>query len=250
MNKNNDSIIKRIASGRKLTKKQKKLLKKYISIIVVSAFIALAIICLVFSYFKRHKEHIAEVKAEREAYIEDIRPEIEQELLTPNKNSRSEKPLTEIRGVVIHYTANPGTDAQANRDYFESRKDAPDKIENKVSSHFIIGLHGNIIQCIPLTEIAYASNERNKDTISIECCIPGSSGRFNKDTYNALLDLVSWLVVRYDISEDQIIRHYDVTGKLCPKFYVKHPEKWETLKSDIMDKVQSIRDDIEAKYPY
>ena len=77
--------------------------------------------------------------------------------------------------------ANPGTDAMANRNYFESRKTLSDDTANKVSSHFIIGLDGTIIQCIPLNEISiHASNNRNSDTISIECCHPDSSGKFSK----------------------------------------------------------------------
>ena len=95
------------------------------------------------------------------------KPNVKKALLTVNKNSRPGIKLRKIKGIVIHYTANPGTDAMANRNYFESRKNLSDDTANKVSSHFIIGLDGTIIQCIPLNEISYASNNRNSDTISI-----------------------------------------------------------------------------------
>lgn len=161
------------------------------------------------------------------------KPVIKKKFLTVNKNSRPGIKLRRVNGIVIHYTANPGTDALANRNYFESRKNVPDKIENKVSSHFIIGLDGTIIQCIPLNEISYASNNRNSDTISVECCHPDSSGKFSKKTYNSLIKLAGWLCSKFEIKNSQIIRHYDVTGKLCPLYYVENNDKWKILKDQI-----------------
>ena len=92
-------------------------------------------------------------------------PNLNVDLLSVNEYSRPGIALAQVRGIVIHYTANPGSSAKANRDYFEGLKDAQ---TTKASSHFIIGLEGEIIQCIPSTEISYASNDRNKDTLSIE----------------------------------------------------------------------------------
>ena len=90
------------------------------------------------------------------------------------------------------------------------------------SSHFVIGLEGEIVQCIPCDEIAYASNDRNSDTIAIECCIPDDTGKFNDQTYQSLVQLVTWLMGRYDLGVEDVIRHYDVTGKNCPKYFVEH----------------------------
>jgi len=164
-----------------------------------------------------------------------IKPDIQEMFLTQNINSRPGLELKSINGIVIHYTGNPGTDAEANRNYFESRKDEPSQSSNKVSSHFIIGLDGTIIQCIPLNEMAYASNTRNSDTISIECCHPGKKGRFSKNTYNSLVHLAAWLCGKYRLSKEAIIRHYDVTGKMCPLYYVKNEDAWEKLKNDIWE---------------
>ena len=154
-------------------------------------------------------------------------------MLTVNKNSRPGIKLRKVRGIVIHYTANPGTDAMANRNYFESRKNLSDDKSNKVSSHFIVGLDGTIVQCIPLNEISYASNNRNSDTISIECCHHDSSGKFSKKTYNSVIKLAGWLCSKYQIENSEIIRHYDVTGKLCPLYYVNNPDKWNRLRNQI-----------------
>lgn len=163
--------------------------------------------------------------------VEMERPELNVQLLTPNEYSRPGKELKKVRGIVIHYTANPGTSAMDNRNYFEGLKDSH---ATKASSHFIIGLDGEIVQCIPCNEWSYASNDRNKDTISIECCIPDDSGMFTKYTYDSLIELVSWLSFRYDLDADDLLRHYDVTGKNCPKYFVEHESAWEALKEDVI----------------
>ena len=108
------------------------------------------------------------------------RPELDVQLLTVNEYSRPGTPADQIRSVVVHYTANPGSTAQNNRDYFENLKDTQ---ETKVSSNFIVGLEGEIIQCVPTAEVAYASNSRNHDSVSIECCHPDETGKFEDATY-------------------------------------------------------------------
>ena len=60
-------------------------------------------------------------------------PPIDVELLTPNSWSRPQTRLKKVDGIVIHYTANPGSTAMQNRDYFEN---LPETQEAQVSSHF------------------------------------------------------------------------------------------------------------------
>lgn len=162
-------------------------------------------------------------------------PDFMEEFLTPNEYSRPGIALENINGIVVHYTANPGTTAQQNRSYFEGLAETK---ETKVSSHFIIGLAGEIIQCIPLDEIAYASNDRNFDTISIECCIDNQEGRFNEATYQSLVELTAWLMGQHDLAIDDVIRHYDVTGKNCPKYFVEHESAWDDFKSDVENHIE------------
>lgn len=155
---------------------------------------------------------------------------IERDLIPVNPYSRSGELLSSIDGIVVHYTANPGTTAKQNRNYFAGLADGSG---TSASSHFIIDTDGTILQCVPMSEIAYASNDRNRDTLSIECCHEDESGKFTKETYQSLVKLTAWLCDTYGLETDQVIRHYDVTGKLCPKYYVEHEDKWDTLKKDI-----------------
>ena len=152
------------------------------------------------------------------------------ELLPVNPYSRPGIPLEQVNGIVIHYVGNPGTTAAQNHSYFENLAQTG---ETYASSHFLVGLEGEVIQNVPLDEIAYCSNQRNEDTISIECCHPDDSGAFNQATYDSLVRLTRWLMEAYDLDTDQVIRHYDVTGKICPKSFVDNPEEWEQFLKDL-----------------
>lgn len=171
--------------------------------------------------------------------VEDVdkyRPDIDVELLTPNSYSRPQTPTDKITGIVIHYVANPGSSAIQNRNYFEGLKDSH---ETYASSNFVVGLEGEIVQCVPTSEVAYASNERNNDTVSIEVCHPDETGKFNDKTYDSLVWLTGWLCEYLQVPPENVIRHYDVTGKPCPLYFVEHEDAWEQFKGDV---AQWIRD--------
>lgn len=199
-----------------------KIKRKRVFLVILLAIIVLGGGYCGFMYFLGNNNNIEEYN------VEDL--SIQHQFLTVNPYSRSGDKLGRIKGVVIHYTANPGSTAQNNRDYFENLKD---KHTTSVSSHFIIGLQGEVIQCIPLNEIAYASNNRNSDTVSIECCHPDISGKFNDKTYKSLQTLVKSLMDTYHLNSNDIIRHYDVTGKNCPKYFVEHEDKWTQFKNSL-----------------
>ena len=140
--------------------------------------------------------------------------------------SRQGRELKAVNDIVIHYVGNPGTTAQQNHNYFGNEG-------TTVNSHFVIGLEGEIIRCVPIYERSVASNHRNKDTISIEVCHPDESGKFNRATRDSLIKLTAWLCKTCKLSSNDVIRHYDVTGKLCPIYYVENEDAWEKLIKDI-----------------
>ena len=133
---------------------------------------------------------------------------------TAHKNDDN-RPREELRG------------AQIDLREIQPLADGTVRHTDDFGSHFVIGLEGEVVQCVPLNEVAYASNNRNGDTISIECCHPDDSGEFTSATYESLVRLTRWLMEEYGLDTSQVIRHYDVTGKLCPKAFVEHPEEWE-----------------------
>ncbi len=151
---------------------------------------------------------------------------IDQEIIAVNGTGRRGTALGTVNNIAVHYVGNPGTTAMQNRNYFNQPT-------TTVSSHFIVGLDGEIVQCVPLDEISSATNHRNSDTISIEVCHPDETGKFNEKTYQSLVRLCDWLCDQYGLQATDLIRHYDVTGKQCPLYYVEHPEAWDQLVRDV-----------------
>lgn len=213
-------------------KKRKNRRKRYDMSRIWMALGLLALVLLVIVGVTRHQKNKA-VSADSPVTLSEVdenRPELDVELLTVNPYSRPGTALEKVNGIVIHYTANPGATAIANRNYFENLKDTH---TTKASSHFVVGLEGEIVQCIPTAEIAYASNDRNSDTISIECCYKNEDGSFEQATYDSVIKLTAWLCEKFGLTSEDVIRHYDVTGKLCPLYYVEHEDAWTQFKKDV-----------------
>lgn len=156
-------------------------------------------------------------------------PTITKDFLTVNPYSRPGTKLDGVEDIVIHYVGNAGSTAKENRDYFESLMDG----SRSASAHFVVGLKGEILQCIPTDEWSYATKWRNHDTISIEVCHPGEDGKFNDASYDSAVDLTAFLCKAFEIGPGHVIRHYDVTGKLCPKYYVEHEDAWKSFLADV-----------------
>ncbi len=142
-------------------------------------------------------------------------------LITPNRFSRPQIPLKSVKKVVLHYVGNPKSSAMANRNYFENQKSGG----RYVSSHYIVGLSGEILRCVPENEVAYCSNSANSYSISIECCHPDATGKFTDATTDSAAELCAYLLKKYGLKVDDLIRHYDVTGKQCPIWFV--PTKYQ-----------------------
>lgn len=228
-------------------KKQKRvrwdhLLVWFVAIVLTTAAVYMLLRVISVDETKEVVQRIETEVRQTETEKQDINavpePEIDRQHLTVNEYSRPGEQTDAVEYIVIHYLGNPKTSAQENRDYFESLKDSGDV---SMSANFVVGIDGEIIECVPPGEIAYASNEMNSKSISIENCHLDDTGRFTEDTYKACVELAAWLAEEYDIDREHIIRHYDVTGKACPLYYVEHEDKWEKLRDDIMEYRETCR---------
>jgi N-acetylmuramoyl-L-alanine amidase len=177
--------------------------------------------------------------------------EIKVNLLTENKYSRPGTLLKAVKGIVIHWVENPGTTAQGNRNYFESLKSQPPGLDSKkycyASAHYIIGLDGETIQCVPDKEVCYhvgadvytpealdrLSNNPNDSTVGIELCHPSWDGHFTEETLQSCRELVSQLLAAYSLTRDDLWRHYDITKKVCPKYFVDRTDEWDAFKASV-----------------
>ena len=200
---------RRIKARRERRRKRRKQQIIFRAVTFIVFFLALLLIVMLVHKVSEKSAAEEAVVSEPVKYVEKS-PDFAVELLTVNEYSRPGTELAQVNGIVVHYTANPGTTAEQNRSYFESLAETG---ETHASSHFIIGI---------------------SDTISVECCIPDESGKFTDETYQSLVELVAWLMGRYDLTTDNVIRHYDVTGKDCPKYFVENSNAWSDFKTDLL----------------
>jgi N-acetylmuramoyl-L-alanine amidase len=166
---------------------------------------------------------------------------IQDKLLTPGvEHGRSGRKLN-AAGVLVHYVGNPGSSALANRNYFESGANGL-----HTSAHYIVGLKGEILRCVPEDEQAahagksYApkydviAKTNNSKYLGIETCHPGADGKFSDITMASLLWLLADICKRHKFDPlKDVLRHYDVTGKKCPLYYVNNPPDWDKLRTSI-----------------
>ena len=168
---------------------------------------------------------------------------INEQFLTPNPFSRPTKEIMGVKGIAIHWVANPGQSAQGVRNYFESLKtqDPGDDVADRfASTHFVVGIGGEIVQTMPSYEIAYHVGAKaynpealeklgeypNAWMLGIELCHPEPDGRFTLSTLVSAERLCAWLLDHYKLNTSALWRHFDISGKWCPKWFVDYPDEW------------------------
>lgn len=165
---------------------------------------------------------------------------IKEMLITPNTYSRPQTKIGKIKNIVIHWVGNAGTTAENNVKYFDGLKVGKKNSAGKyiyASAHYIIGNDGVVVRCVPEGEVAYHASSANSYSIGIEMCHPDWEGKFTEKAYKALVELLVELCKKYKLEPTQaIIRHYDVTGKSCPKYYVENEKEFKKLKGDVKGK--------------
>lgn len=156
--------------------------------------------------------------------------------LALRSNYGGERPLSDIRYIVIHYTANDGDSDQNNGTYFHNNYVGS-------SAHYFVD-SDSITQSVPDNFVAYhcgANTYKHKDcrnynSIGIEICDDVRNGTIypSEKTIQNVLELTRSLMQKYDIPVEHIIRHYDVTGKICPAYWVDDA-KW---KNEFWNKIE------------
>ncbi len=146
-------------------------------------------------------------------------------------NYGKSRSTSSIRYLVIHYTSNDGDTDEANGKYFANNV-------VKASAHYFVD-DDSITQSVPDNYVAwavggnkYASCSRtgggkyygkctNSNSLSIEICDDVKNGKVypSAKTIENALELAKMLMKKYSIPVSNVIRHFDVTGKLCPAYW-------------------------------
>lgn len=160
-------------------------------------------------------------------------------LIPKNKYNRPGTKSTPKR-ICVHYTGDCGATAEQLSKYWQNVAAGvfKDKPWSWTSAQYIVGLDGEVVRCIPDNEIAYAAANQNADTIHIEVCYRQKSGAFEEKSIAALGELVHSLMNKYAIPAGKVVRHYDLTGKLCPAYYVDE-NRWAALHERITTESKS-----------
>lgn len=139
-----------------------------------------------------------------------------------------------IKFLVLHYTANNGDTAFSNCKYFSGAN-------RNASSHYFVDEKG-IYRSVRDMNVAWHCGSmngykhkycRNTNSIGIEMCSRiDSNGKFyiEEESIVNAIELTKFLMKKYDIKVENVLRHYDVTGKMCPRPFVEDEMLWLDFK--------------------
>ena len=167
--------------------------------------------------------------------------------LANRSNYGNARSLSDIKYIVIHYTANDGDTDENNGKYFANNI-------VKTSAHYFVD-DDSVTQSVPDSYIAWHCGAntyrhpscRNSNSIGIEICDDIRNGVIypSEKTIQNVLELTRSLMQKYNVPKEHIIRHYDVTGKKCPAYWVDDvkwkKEFWNRLGEDDMTKEDVIK---------
>ena len=146
--------------------------------------------------------------------------------------------------IVIHYTSGNGDTAKNNIDYFANNKNLSS------SAHYFVD-ENTVWQSVKDGDTAWHCGAntykhpccRNSNSIGIELCSrKDSKGNyyFKDATVKNAADLTKALMAKYNIPATNVIRHYDVTGKVCPAPMVNDVSLWDKFKGMISAPVKKL----------
>lgn len=136
-----------------------------------------------------------------------------------------------VKYIVIHYTGNKGDTALDNVTYFSNG-------DRNASAHYFVD-DNSIWQSVEESNSAWAVGDgkgaygiTNQNSISIEMCC-NTSGVISETTENNALELVKYLQNKYNIANNNVVRHYDASRKSCPNWSTNNWSRWTNFKNKL-----------------
>lgn len=159
--------------------------------------------------------------------------------LAKRSNYGDKRQLSTIKYIVIHYTGNDGDTDENNGNYFHNNKVG-------VSAHYFVD-DDSVTQSVPDDYIAWHCGNktykhkycRNTNSIGIEICDDVRNGKIypSVKTIENVLELTEYLMNKYSIPRENVIRHYDVSGKICPAYWCGSTTKNKKWKTEFWNKL-------------
>lgn len=148
-----------------------------------------------------------------------------------------------VEYIVLHYTANDGDSGLSNARYFGQRLTPP------VSAHYFVDDWG-VTQTVPEEYVAYHCGAaayrhpacRNENAIGVELCDTRRDGTVapSEQTLKNAAALVWELMQRHHVAIERVVRHYDVTGKRCPAYWVDRPEGFAAFQRRVLEEEEMV----------
>lgn len=138
----------------------------------------------------------------------------------------------DIKYIVMHYTGNDTDSASGNANYFNGG-------DRQASAHYFVD-NNSIYQVVEDYNAAWHCGDghgsygiSNHNSIGIEMCC---NNRIISDTTeNNAIELVKYLMTKYNIDIDHIVRHYDASRKICPNWQSNNWERWTNFKNKLIN---------------
>lgn len=153
-----------------------------------------------------------------------------------------------VKGIVLHYTDNRGDTAKNNADFFATGN------TRAAGAHIFIDREGKAALSVPLKYVAWSVGDHangegrlyytlnNYNTISIELCdIVDRS--ISEKQYKKLRQVVKYIAKKCP-NVSYVCRHYDITTKVCPAYYVTRNREWLTLQRQLLDIVNKVHKEV------
>jgi len=185
--------------------------------------------------------------------------------ISMNKYTRPSIKLKQVKKIVLHWTANPGASAENHQKYFNG---TAIKSKTYASAHIFVDSK-EAICIIPLDEVAYHANDHyernangevfrgvpelapnaNKLSLGIEMCVE-KDGSISQYTIQRTAKVIAELCKTYKLDENDIVRHYDVTHKPCPKPLVDDPEQFKQFRAQVGAILNPPKNTVQETEPY
>ncbi len=168
------------------------------------------------------------------------------------ENYGNKRDTKNIKYIVIHYTANDGDADESNARYFQNQI-------VEASAHYFVD-DNSTTQSVPDNFVAWSvGGEKypscattgggkwygtctNNNSISVELCDVVRNGKndFTEKTLANAAELVRSLMKKYNVPIENVIRHFDVVGKVCPKPFVEDVKAWEDFKERLVEAMEKV----------
>ncbi len=148
-------------------------------------------------------------------------------------NYGKKRALSDIKWIVLHYTGNDGDTDTGNGKYFAREAVG-------ASAHYFVD-EDSATQSVPDEYIAWHCQTpgmtlkcgcRNSNSLGVEMCSDYVDGKcvITEKTKQNAAKLVKWLMDKYNVPTERVVRHFDVCGKECPEPWVRNEKEWLDFK--------------------